>query len=251
MMSFRGQVALVTGGGSGIGAATAERLALDGALVTLADQNELSASEVASSIAKRGGVARAYVADVSDPSSVEGLVDELVSAHGRLDILVTCAGILRNNLIHRMTLGDWDSVIDTHLKGTFLCAQAAQRPMVKQRFGKMVFISSIAALGNRGQANYSAAKAGIEGLGRTLAIELGPFGINVNAVAPGLVDTPMIHGAAERLGLTWDEFAADRAKTIPLGRICQPADIAAAITWLCSPDASMVSGQVLRVQGGP
>jgi 3-oxoacyl-[acyl-carrier protein] reductase len=251
MLGFRGQVALVTGGGSGIGAATAERLALEGATVAIADLTESSASQVVSSIVGRGGLAIARVTDISDSTSVDALVDELVEAYGRLDILVTCAGILRDNLIHRMTLDDWDTVVDTHLKGTFLCARAAQRPMVRQRSGKMVFISSIAALGNRGQANYSAAKAGIEGLGRTLAVELGRFNINVNAVAPGLVNTRMIHAAAERLGLTWDEFVAEVAKEVPLGRICEPADVAAVITWLCSPDASMVSGQVIHVQGGP
>ncbi|HEY8415930.1 MAG TPA: SDR family NAD(P)-dependent oxidoreductase, partial [Thermaerobacter sp.] len=186
-MRFTDRVALVTGGGRGIGAATALRFAREGAAVVVSDVDEGPAEEVAGKIRAEGGKALGVACDVRDRGQVEAMVQKAVEAFGRLDFLVTCAGIIRDNLIHKMSDDDWDAVIDTHLKGTFLCAQAAQRVMVPQRYGKMVFLSSTSALGNRGQTNYSAAKAGIQGMARTLAIELGPFNINVNAVAPGFI----------------------------------------------------------------
>jgi 3-oxoacyl-[acyl-carrier protein] reductase len=250
-MRLDGQVALVTGAGRGIGAATAERLAAEGAVVVVADLDPQPAAGVAEGIGASGGTATLVTADVTDPESVRTMVDTAVERHGRLDLMVACAGIVRDNLIHKMSVDDWDAVVDTHLKGSFLCAQAAQRVMVPQRSGRMVFISSISALGNRGQANYSAAKAGIEGLARTLSIELGRFGITVNAVAPGFTDTRLARAAAERMGLPWEKFVAHITETIPLRRICQPSDIAGVIAWLCGPDASMVSGQVISVHGGP
>src|SRR5579884_4260512 len=185
---FEGKVALVTGGGRGIGAATCEVFARDGARVAVCDLDEAPAREVAERLDGRG---LAVACDVSRRDQVEATVQRVVDAFGRLDILVCCAGIIRDNLIHKMTDEDWQAVIDTHLRGSFLCAQAAQRVMVPQRYGKIVFLSSTSALGNRGQANYSAAKAGLQGMARTLAIELGPFNINVNAVAPGFVETRM------------------------------------------------------------
>jgi 3-oxoacyl-[acyl-carrier protein] reductase len=182
---------------------------------------------------------------------VDALVDSTVESFGRLDIMVTAAGITRDNLVHRIGDEDWDSVIATHLTGSFLCAQAAQAPMVEARYGRIVFLSSGAARGNRGQANYSAAKAAIEGMARTLAIELGRFGVTANAVAPGCVDTRMAHATAERIGKPWKEFRDAIAQQIPLGRIAEPEDIADVVAFFCSDDARFVTGQVLSVRGGP
>jgi 3-oxoacyl-[acyl-carrier protein] reductase len=193
----------------------------------------------------------AIACDVTDRGQVEAMVDRTVKQFGRLDILVACAGITRDNLLFKMTDEDWDSVIDTHLKGTFMCARAVQRHMVEQKYGKMVFLSSTSALGNRGQANYSAAKAGLIGMARTLAIELGPFNINVNAVAPGFIETRMTRATAERLGVDFDAFKLGAASQIPLRRVGQPEDVAGVITYLCSDEASFVSGQVIFVRGGP
>lgn len=250
-MKLDGQVALVTGGGRGIGAATARRLACQGAAVVVSDIDLTPAQEVVGEIVAAGGRGQAIACDVSERASVEAMFREAVSEFGTVDILVACAGILRDNLIHKMTEDDWDSVIDTHLKGTFLTAQAAQRKMVEQRHGKMVFISSTSALGSRGQANYSAAKAGLQGLARTLAIELGRFNINVNAVAPGFIDTRMARATAERIGEDYETFLADRAAEVPLGRIGTPEDVAAVISFLASDDARYISGQTLYVRGGP
>ncbi len=245
-MRFKDKVALVTGGGRGIGAATAALFAAEGARVAVSDLDEAPAHEVAGPI---GGLAIAC--DVSDRGQVEAMVERTVKELGRLDVLVTCAGIIRDNLLFKMSDDDWDSVIDTHLKGTFLCAQAAQKHMVDQKYGKMVFLSSTSALGNRGQANYSAAKAGLQGMARTLAIELGPFNVNVNAVAPGFVETRMTRATAERMGMDFESFKLGAASQIPLRRIGQPEDIASVIAFLCSDESSFVSGQTIYVRGGP
>ncbi|HAC44688.1 MAG TPA: beta-ketoacyl-ACP reductase [Chloroflexi bacterium] len=245
-MKFKDRVALVTGGGRGIGAATARLLAAEGARVAVSDLDEAPAREVASAI---GGLGVAC--DVSDRGSVEAMVERTVAELGGLDILVTCAGIIRDNLIFKMSDEDWDAVIDTHLKGTFLCARAAQKQMVEQKYGKMVFLSSTSALGNRGQANYSAAKAGLQGMARTLAIELGPFNVNVNSVAPGFVETRMTRATAERMGMDYETFKLGAASQIPLRRIGQPEDIASVIAFLCSAESSFVSGQTIYVRGGP
>jgi len=245
-MRFKDKVALVTGGGRGIGAATAALFAAEGARVAVSDLDEAPAREVAGPI---GGLA--IGCDVSDRRQVEAMVERTVKELGRLDVLVTCAGIIRDNLLFKMSDDDWDSVIDTHLKGTFLCAQAAQKHMVDQKYGKMVFLSSTSALGNRGQANYSAAKAGLQGMARTLAIELGPFNVNVNAVAPGFVETRMTRATAERMGMDFESFKLGAASQIPLRRIGQPEDIANVIAFLCSDESSFVSGQTIYVRGGP
>jgi 3-oxoacyl-[acyl-carrier protein] reductase len=179
------------------------------------------------------------------------MVGRTVRELGGLDILVTCAGIIRDNLLFKMTDDDWDAVIDTHLKGTFLCAQAAQRQMVEKKYGKMVFLSSTSALGNRGQANYSAAKMGLQGMARTLAIELGPFNVNVNTVAPGFVETRMTKATADRMGVDYEAFKLGAASQIPLRRVGQPQDIANVIAFLCSDEAGFVSGQNIYVRGGP
>ena len=239
-------MALVTGAGRGIGAATAQLLAGEGAKVAVSDLDEGPANEVAKPI---GGLALSC--DVSDRAQVERMVERTVKELGRLDVLVTCAGIIRDNLLFKMTDEDWDLVIDTHLKGTFLCARAVQKQMVEQKYGKMVFLSSTSALGNRGQANYSAAKAGLQGMARTLAIELGAFNINVNAVAPGFVETRMTRATAERMGVDYEAFKLGAASQIPLRRVGQPEDIANVIAFLCSDESSFVSGQTVYVRGGP
>jgi 3-oxoacyl-[acyl-carrier protein] reductase len=245
-MRFKDKVALVTGAGRGIGAATAQLFASEGAQVAVSDMDEGPAKEVAGPI---NGLAIAC--DVTVRGQVEKMIERTVKELGRLDVLVTCAGIIRDNLLFKMTDDDWDAVIDTHLKGTFLCAQAVQKHMVEKKYGKMVFLSSTSALGNRGQANYSAAKAGLQGMARTLAIELGPFNINVNAVAPGFVETRMTRATADRMGVDYEAFKLGAASQIPLRRIGQPEDIASVIAFLCSDESSFVSGQTLYVRGGP
>ena len=248
---FEGRTALVTGSGRGIGAATAIRFAVEGAKVVISDLDLVPAEAVAAQIRSQGGAAVAIACDVTDRRAVEALVDRAAREYGGLDSLVTCAGIIRDNLIHKMTDPDWDLVVDTHLKGTFLCAQAAQRVMVPARHGKMVFLSSNSALGNRGQVNYSAAKAGIQGMARTLAIELGPFNINVNAVAPGFIETRMTQAVAERTGIDYEDLKRAAAERTPLRRTGRPEDIAGLITFLCSDDASFVTGQTIYATGGP
>ncbi len=245
-MRFKDRVALVTGGGRGIGAATAELFASEGAKVVVSDMDEAPAREVADPI--KG---LAIACDVTKREAVESMIDRTVKELGRIDVLVTCAGIIRDNLLYKMSDDDWDAVIDTHLKGTFYCARAAQKHMVEQKSGKMVFLSSTSALGNRGQTNYSAAKAGLQGMARTLAIELGPFNINVNAVAPGFVETRMTRATAERMGVDYEAFKLGAASQIPLRRVGQPVDIASVIAFLCSDESSFVSGQTVYVRGGP
>ena len=243
---FDGKTALVTGGARGIGAATAARLASEGATVVVADFDDDAAGETARTI---GG--HAVRCDVTSRADVEAAVAAAIEHGGSLDILVTCAGIIRDNLLFKMTDEDWDAVIDTHLKGTFHAVRAAQTQMVERRSGKMVLISSTSALGNRGQTNYSTAKAGLQGMTKTLAIELGPFGVNVNCVAPGFIATAMTRQTADRVGMPFEQLMEAAASQTPLQRVGQPDDVAAVIAFLCSEDASYVSGQVLYVRGGP
>ncbi len=247
-MRFQGKVALVTGGGRGIGAATSALFARDGAAVVVCDLDEGPAREVAKPLGK---AALAVACDVTRRDDVESAVKSAVDTFGRLDILVCCAGILRDNLIHKMTDEDWQGVMATHLTGSFLASQAAQRVMVPQRNAKIVLLSSTSALGNRGQVNYSAAKAGLQGMTRTLAIELGPFNINVNAVAPGFVETRMTEATARRLGMDWEDFKQRALEQTPLRKLGQPADIANVIAFLASDDSGFVSGQTIYARGGP
>ena len=249
-MRFKDRVAIVTGGGRGIGAATVRRFAQDGAAVVIADHDEEPARELAAEIQKAGGQALAVGCDVSQRGSVEALFKAAIERFGQVDILVTCAGILRFNLVQDVTDDEWNAVIDTHLKGTFLCAQAAQKVMVPRGYGKMVLLSSGAARGYPARIHYSAAKAGIQAMTRVLAIELGPSNINVNAVAPGFVETRMPQQHAEWLGEDYETFKARVVSQTPLRRAGQPQEQAAVITFLCSDDASFVTGETLSVNGG-
>ena len=244
-MRFAGMTAVVTGGANGIGAATARRLAADGAHVVVVDFDEGSAQALAADI---GGTA--ISCDVTQRDQVEAMIGA-AAARGSVDIIVTCAGIIRDNLLFKMSDDDWDAVIETHLKGTFLTVRAAQGHMVSQRRGKIVLISSTSALGNRGQTNYATAKAGLQGMAKTLAIELGPFNINVNCVAPGFIATAMTQQTAERVGLPFDEFKERVSAEVPLRRVGEPEDVANTIAFLCSDDAAYVTGQVIYVRGGP
>lgn len=246
MTRFQGKTVLVTGGARGIGAATATRFASEGAKVVVADFDAEAARETADAI---DGIA--VRCDVTKRDEVEQAVEKAVAEGGSLDVLVTCAGIIRDNMLFKMSDEDWDAVIDTHLKGTFYAVRAAQKHMVEQKSGKMVLISSTSALGNRGQTNYSTAKAGLQGMTKTLAIELGPFNVNVNCVAPGFIATAMTQQTADRMGVPFEQFMEAVAGQVPLGRVGQPEDVAGTIAYLCSEDAGYVSGQVIYVAGGP
>jgi 3-oxoacyl-[acyl-carrier protein] reductase len=209
------------------------------------------AEETAAGIRSAGGKALSIAVDVTNRDQIEAAAERTSQEFGRLDILVALAGITRDNLLFRMTDDEWFGVINTHLTGSFMAARATQKYMVQQRYGKMVFTSSTSALGNRGQANYSTAKAGLQGMARTLAVELGPFGINVNAVAPGFIETRMTQQTAERLGVDWEQFKKDRAAQIAVRRTGKPEDVANVIAFLVSDESSYVSGQIVYIAGGP
>jgi 3-oxoacyl-[acyl-carrier protein] reductase len=243
-------VAFVTGAGRGIGAATAKRLARDGAAVAVIDLREADTAETVAAIHDRGGKAIGIGCDVAVTEQVEAAVQRAIAELGGLDVLVNNAGVIRDNLLHKMTDDDWDTVMAVHLRGSFLCARAAQKHMVAQRSGRIINLSSTSALGNRGQANYAAAKAGIQGFTRTLAIELGPFGINVNSIAPGFIITPMIEETARRMGVSLEDFTKGAAEMLPVRRVGTPEDIAGVVAFLAGPDASYITGQNLYVDGG-
>jgi 3-oxoacyl-[acyl-carrier protein] reductase len=245
------RVAIVTGAARGIGAATAIRLAKDGHAVAVLDLDESSCAETVSAITDGGGRAIAVGVDVADADQVEAAVRRVADELGAPTILVNNAGITRDNLIFKMTEQDWDAVINVHLRGSFLMTRAVQAFMTSEKFGRIVNLSSTSAQGNRGQVNYSAAKAGLQGFTKTLAVELGKFGVTANAVAPGFIQTEMTKMTAERLGVSFEDFIAHSAAAIPVQRVGQPADIAATISFLCSEEAGFVSGQVIYVAGGP
>ena len=248
MGRFEDRVAVITGAARGIGFGCATRFAEEGARVAVVDLDEAAATEAAAKLPgeKHVGVA----ADVADAASVATAFDRIVAELGGVHILMNNAGITRDNLLFKMTEDDWDMVIGVHLKGAFLMSKAAQAHFVEQRYGKIVNVSSTSALGNRGQANYSAAKMGIQGLTRTLAIELGPYGINVNAIAPGFIATEMTDATAARLKMDVDEFRRLTAEANPVKRVGHPEDIAAAAAFLASDEASYITGQILYVDGG-
>lgn len=256
MKRLNNRVAVITGGAQGIGAATALRLATEGAHVTILDLNGEGAAATAEKISSTdavvvaGGSASSLVCDVTDEERVSEAFQQVFEKAGSLDILVNNAGITRDNLLFKMARADWDSVLVTNLTSAFLCSQAAQRFMVPARYGRIVSLSSRSALGNRGQANYAAAKAGVQGLTATLALELGPFNITVNAVAPGYIATAMTSATAERVGSTAEDHQKAAADRTPLGRVGAPHEVAAAIAFFASDDSSYVSGQTLYINGG-
>jgi 3-oxoacyl-[acyl-carrier protein] reductase len=247
---FEGKVAIVTGGAQGIGAAIAARLASEGAAVAVADLTAERGAETVESIVKDGGRAVAYGADVSKTADVQTLVAAVVAEFGRVDILVNNAGITRDNLLFKMTDEDWDAVINVNLRSAFLMSREVQKHFVAQKYGKIVSLSSRSALGNRGQANYAASKAGVMGLTATLAIELGPFGVNVNAVAPGYIATAMTDATARRIGLDPEQLKTAAANDTPVRRVGYPEDIAATVAFLAADESSFISGQTIQVNGG-
>jgi len=245
------RVAIVTGAARGIGAATAKRLAAEGHAVAVLDLDEASCAATVDAITAEGGRALAVGVDVSEADQVEAAVKRVADELGAPTILVNNAGVIRDNLIFKMTEDDWDTVMSVHLKGSFLMTRAVQAHMTAEKYGRIVNLSSSSAQGNRGQANYSAAKAGLQGFTKTLAIELGRFNVTANAVAPGFIQTDMTRATAERIGVPFDDFIAHSASQIPVQRVGQPEDIAATIAFLTSEEAGFVSGQVIYVAGGP
>jgi 3-oxoacyl-[acyl-carrier protein] reductase len=245
------RTAIVTGAARGIGAATARRLAGDGHAVAVLDLDESACADTVTAIEAAGGQAIAVGADVADANAVTAAVGRVAEELGVPTILVNNAGIIRDNLLFKMTDDDWDAVLNVHLRGAFLMSRAVQQHQVAAKWGRIVNLSSTSALGNRGQANYSAAKAGMQGLTKTLAIELGRYGVTANAIAPGFIATDMTRQTAERMGITFEQFLEGAAKEIPVARVGQPEDIAATASFLASEEAGFVSGQVIYVAGGP
>ncbi|ANB61848.1 short chain dehydrogenase family protein [Anoxybacillus amylolyticus] len=251
MGRFTGRVAFVTGGSRGIGKAIVEQFAKEGANIAFVDLNEEALRETAAELKEKGYAVYAKVADVTDAMQVETVVQEIVDAFGAVDILVNNAGVIRDNLLFKMTDADWETVMNVHLKGAFYCARAVQKYMVERKYGRIINISSTSALGNRGQANYATAKAGLQGFTKTLAIELGKYGITTNAVAPGFIETDMTKATAERIGISFDELVQASIAHIPVGRSGKPADVAHAVAFFADEKSSFINGQVLYVAGGP
>jgi 3-oxoacyl-[acyl-carrier protein] reductase len=243
MIDLTGKVALVTGASRGIGAAVARTLAAQGATVIVAAR-ENHAEANAARIVAAGGKAEAASLDVTDPASVEAAVAGTVARHGRVDILVNNAGIARDQLLMRMKRADWDAVIETNLTAAYTCTQAVLRPMIKQRGGRIINISSVVGqMGNAGQVNYAASKAGLIGMAKALAREVASRGITVNVVAPGLIETDMTKGLSADSSQNW-------ASQIPLGRLGTPSDVAWTVCFLASDEAAYITGQVVAVNGG-
>jgi 3-oxoacyl-[acyl-carrier protein] reductase len=245
------RVAVVTGAARGIGAATAIRLAQDGFAVAVLDLDEVQAKGTVEAIEAAGGRALAVGADVSDVEQVNAAVERIAGELGGPTVLVNNAGVTRDNMLFKMSESDWDTVMNVHLRGAFLMTRAVQKYMTEAKFGRIVSLSSVSALGNRGQANYSTAKAGLQGFTKTVAIELGKFGVTANAIAPGFIVSDMTKATAARIGRDWEEYVAERAAGIPVNRAGYPEDIAHTVSFLVSEGAGFVSGQVIYVAGGP
>jgi 3-oxoacyl-[acyl-carrier protein] reductase len=245
------KVAIVTGAARGIGAATAQRLAQDGFAVAVLDLKVDDCADTVSAIESAGGRALAVGADVSDAEQVQAAVDRIAAELGPPVVLVNNAGVTRDNLLFKMSDADWDIVMNVHLRGSFLMTRAAQKHMIEAKWGRIVNLSSVSALGNRGQANYATAKAGLQGFTKTLAIELGKFGVTANAIAPGFIVTDMTRATAERIGEEWEPYVAKRAAAIPVARAGQPEDIAHTVSFFVSEGAGFISGQVIYAAGGP
>jgi 3-oxoacyl-[acyl-carrier protein] reductase len=245
------RTAIVTGAARGIGSAVAQRLAQDGFAVGVLDLDEQACAHTVEAITKEGGSALAVGVDVSDEAAVDAAVARVAEEVGEPTALVNNAGITRDNLLFKMTTDDWDAVMNVHLRGSFLMSRAVQKYMVDAKWGRIVNMSSRSAVGNRGQANYSAAKAGLQGFTKTLSIELGKFGVTVNSIAPGFIVTEMTEATAARVGASFDDFKAAAASQTPVGRVGYPEDIAHTVSFLASEGAGFVSGQVIYVAGGP
>ncbi|KZF10010.1 MAG: 3-oxoacyl-ACP reductase FabG [Rhodococcus sp. (in: high G+C Gram-positive bacteria)] len=250
-MSDAVKTAVVTGSARGIGAAVAKRLAKDGFGVAVVDLDEAACADTVDAIKSAGGQAVAIGANVADEESVQTAVDRIASEFGAPTVLINNAGITRDNLLFKMTVQDWDSVLGVHLRGSFLMTRAVQKHMIDAKWGRIVNLSSTSALGNRGQANYSAAKAGMQGFTKTLAIELGKFGVTANAIAPGFIETEMTAATAERVGVPFEDFKAAAASQIPVNRVGNPDDIAHLASFFVSEGAGFISGQVVYAAGGP
>ena len=245
------RTAIVTGAARGIGAAVAKRLAADGMKVAVLDLDESACAATVEAIKTAGGDALAVGCDVADEESVKGAAARVADELGAPTVLVNNAGILRDNLLFKMSADDWDMVMNVHLRGSFLMSRECQAHMTKEGFGRIVNLSSSSALGNRGQANYSAAKAGLQGFTKTLAIELGKFGVTANAIAPGFIETDMTAATAERVGVPFEDFIKGAAEMTAVKKAGQPDDIANAASFFCDERSGYVSGQVLYVAGGP
>jgi 3-oxoacyl-[acyl-carrier protein] reductase len=245
------RVAVVTGAARGIGAGVAVKLAADGFAVAVLDLEESAGKDTVERITAAGGRALAIGADVSSSEAVQGAVERIASELGPPVVLVNNAGVIRDNLLFKMTDDDWETVMAVHLRGAFLMTRACQKYMTEAKWGRVVNLSSTSALGNRGQVNYSAAKAGLQGFTKTLAIELGPFGVTANAIAPGFIATEMTAATAARMGIDFETFKEGAAQQIPVRRVGYPEDIANTVSFLVSEGAGFVSGQVIYVAGGP
>lgn len=251
MTTNQQRVAIVTGAARGIGAGVARRLAEDGMAVAVLDLDESACAPVVESITATGGRALAVGADVSDPEQVEAAIQRVADELGAPTVLVNNAGIIRDNLIYKMSVDDWDSVMAVHLRGAFLMTKAVQAYMTQATFGRVINLSSTSAQGNRGQVNYSAAKAGMQGFTKTLAIELGKFGVTANAIAPGFIETEMTQETAARIGVDFEDLKRMAREQAPVARTGTPDDIAHAVSFFASEGAGFTTGQVLYVAGGP
>ncbi|SEN56634.1 3-oxoacyl-[acyl-carrier-protein] reductase [Mesobacillus persicus] len=248
---FEGKVAFVTGGSRGIGKGIVELFAAEGAKVAFIDLDEAALAQTTAELKEKGVEVFSKVASVTDADQVEAAVKEIVENLGSVDILVNNAGVIRDNMLFKMTENDWDTVMNVHLKGSFLATKAVQKFMVDQKYGRIINISSTSALGNRGQANYSTAKAGLQGFTKTLAIELGKYGITANSIAPGFIETDMTKETARRIGISFEDLINASVAAIPVARSGKPEDIANAVAFFADEKSGFVNGQVIYVAGGP